>query len=319
MSTKFIFKKTKDFSLSEREQVKRLFFRVFGKEKSDDSIKRRYLNSCKGYSYHGLMLYQNMVVGLFTAIPYFYTYFGRKMTFALSVDTMIDPEHRGGKTSLLTMANLGYEALVDDNIPFIYGFPNELYYNHEKIILNTKDIGRLNYYVLPINIGAVFSKLRMLNPLSRISAKMIKSFPGIRHSTEYKYNIEKVNNELFEMHRYNNTYHTIKLDNGAKCIYKIYNEVNDIRTLYLIDVLPLSPNSFEEAIRYIYKAEADSIDILIYVGKLQFIPRNLIKVPRFLEPQKIRMTGKILIPGLVDESVFEIGNWNVNISNFDVR
>ena len=31
------------------------------------------------------------------------------------------------------------------------------------------------------------------------------------------------------------------------------------------------------------------------------------------------MTGKILIPDVMDSSVFNINNWNVNISDFDVR
>jgi hypothetical protein len=31
------------------------------------------------------------------------------------------------------------------------------------------------------------------------------------------------------------------------------------------------------------------------------------------------MTGKILIPELIDGRVFTLDNWNVNLSNFDVR
>jgi len=319
MSIKFAFKKTTELSSHEKEQVKKLFFCVFGKERTEESFERGYLCSCKGYSYHGLMLHKDVIVGSFNAIPYRYRYFDKELTFALSVDTMIAQEHRGGKANLIKMAETAYGAMIDDGVALIYGFPNELYYSHEKRILGTKDIGKLDYYILPLNIGAVVQKMKLFNLFSKIGSKVIIGLPRKRQKVKCKFNIDKVSDETFERHRYNESYRIIELDNGAKCIYKTYNEVHDARALYLIDVLPLSPDSFEEAIKRIYKAEANSTDVIMYVGKLPFNPRNIVKTPRFMEPQKIRMTGKILIPGLVDKSIFEIGNWNVNISNFDVR
>ena len=61
------------------------------------------------------------------------------------------------------------------------------------------------------------------------------------------------------------------------------------------------------------------VDIIIYVGKLPSRPAGLWKVPDSKKPRKIRMTGKILIPDAVDGSVFNIDNWRVNLSDFDVR
>ena len=319
MDTEIIFKKTTHLSMPERAQIRKLFRRVFERDMTDGIFEQRFLKSCLGASYHGLLKHEGEIVGSFSAIPYRYRYFGKELTFALSVDTMIAPEHRGGKTNLTNMAELVYKAMVDDSIPLIYGFPNELYYNHEKRILETNDIGKLNYYILPLKVGAVFQKMKLFNLLSQIGSKVIIGLPRKRQKVKCKFNIDKVSDETFERHRYNESYRVIELDNGAKCIYKPYNEVHDARILYLIDVLPLSPDSFEEAIKRIYKAEANSTDVIMYVGKLPFNPRNLVKTPKFMEPQKIRMTGKILIPGLVDKSVFEIENWNVNISNFDVR
>ena len=319
MSIKFIFKKTTELSFPEREQVRKLFFHVFGRERTEDSLQRAYLYSCKGYSYHGLMLHEDVIVGSFSAIPYRYKYFGRDMMFALSVDTMIAPEHRGGKSNLVTMANLVYEALIKNDIHFIYGFPNELYYSHEKRILKTRDIGSLSYYILPINIGAVFQKVRLLNPLSRLFARAAVSLPRIQRVRACKYNIEKVNDGVFEKHRYNDTHCNIELSDGAKCVYKICEEKHKVRTLYLIDVSPLTANSFGEAVRQVYRLAGRSADIIIYVGKLPFRPYGLIKLPKLLEPQKIRMTGKILSCDFLDNFLFALENWNVNISNFDVR
>ena len=104
-----------------------------------------------------------------------------------------------------------------------------------------------------------------------------------------------------------------------ECTYKIYEEIQRAQTLHIIDVLPLTPDSFEEAIKQVYKATAACVDLIIYVGKLPFKPRRLIRLPKSMEPQKIKMTGRILKPEIVDRSVFAIENWNVNVSNFDVR
>jgi len=315
----FVFKKTTGLSEDEREQIRSLFLRVFEKEIPPELFERRFLYSCKGYSYHGLMLHEKAIVGSFTAIPYRYKYFGKELVFGLSVDTMIAPEHRGGKSNLVKMAGLVYQGLVDDGIPFIYGFPNELYYNHEKRIHNTKDIGKLDYYILPVNIGAVISKAKLLNPLSRLCAKAVMGLPGVRRAAGCGYYIEKVDNGQFRKHRYDDTYSFIDLGGGAECVYKIYEEQKQVSTVYIIDVMPLTPVCFDEAVRRVYRLTSGDIDLIIYVGKLPFRPRRLIKIPGAMEPQKIRMTGKILMPEVVDESVFEIENWNVNISNFDVR
>lgn len=318
MKPEISFKRTSQLSVAEKEQIRELFLRVFEKKMDRALLERKYLCTPKGYSYHGLMLHDKVIVGTFNAIPYRYKYFGREMIFGLSVDTMIDAEHRGGKY-LVKMANLVYESLIDEGIPFIFGFPNEYFYRHEKRIMKTRDIGNLNYYVQPINIGAVIPKMRLLNLLSQYFTKIIISLPLTLHSPERKYNIEKVGGKEFEKYRYDDSYSRIALGDEAVCIYKIHEEENKVRTLYIIDVLPLTPTIFAKAIKQIYRVTHKSIDLMIYVGNLSFRSTRLLKLPNFKQPKKIRMTGKILIPGVVDYSVFAIENWNVNLSNFDVR
>ena len=318
MKPNIIFRKSNQLSIAEIQQFRYLFFRVFEKKMDEGLFGRKYLHTPKGYSYHGLMLHEKVIVGTFNAIPYRYKYFDREQIFALSVDTMIDPEHRGGG-HLLKMANLVYEALIRDKVPLIFGFPNEYFYRHEKRVLGTRDIGELDYYLLPRNIGAVVPKMRLLNFLSRICARIIIGLPRIERPTEWKYKIEKTDSKEFVKHRYDDSYSTIELNNGAKCTYKICEENQKVRTLYIIDVLPLKPAAFAKAVKEVYKVAGRTMDIIIYVGKLPFKPALLIRVPESRKPQKIRMTGKILIPEVVDHSVFAIENWNVNISNFDVR
>ena len=275
--------------------------------------------SPSGYSYHGLLMHEDEIVGSFNAIPYRYLCYGQQRLFALSVDTMISPQHRGGKTNLTTMANLVYEAMVKDGIDFIYGFPNELYYAHEKRILGTLDIGKLNYYVLPINVGTVMRRFRGLNYASRFFARIMAGFPGSRNAIAHKYDIEKINDEQFIKHRYDDSYSFLSLNNGASCVYKIYKEEEGVEALHLLDIWPMTPVAMDEAVLKLLRQYFGFVDLIIYVGRLPFRPRRLIKVPQWLEPQKIRMTGKILVEGKIPDSIFDINNWNVNVSNFDVR
>jgi hypothetical protein len=55
------------------------------------------------------------------------------------------------------------------------------------------------------------------------------------------------------------------------------------------------------------------------VGKLVTRPAGLWNVADSKKPRRIRMTGKIRIPDVIDGSVFNMNNWSVNISNFDMR
>ncbi len=318
MKKKVVLKKTSELSGSEIKQIRDVFLSVFKKEMTQESFEKRFLNSADGYSYHGLLLDDDLIVGSFSAVPYRYKYFGKEMIFALSVDTMILREHRGKPSSLPKMANLVYQALIDDGIPLIYGFPNELYHNHEKRLMGSKDIGRLYYYMLPLNIGAIVSKMKCCNFLSQSFVKIFMALNRKSADGDFKYNIEKVNDEVFDRHRYDDSYSFLDIDGKGRCVYKIYDE-NGAKTLHILDVSPLSPKLFQKAIQKVYKVASEEVDAILYVGALPFYPKGLIKVPRFVEPQRVMMTAKVLIPDMVDESVFSIANWNVNVSNFDVR
>ena len=319
MGTSITFKRTVDLSQQQLEQMRRLFIRVFAQEIDASTYHRRFMGSPKGYSYHGLLMHENEIVGSFSAIPYRYLCFGKERLFALSVDTMIAPEHRGGKANLIAMAQLVYEGMVKDGIDFIYGFPNELYYAHEKRILGTRDIGRLNYYVLPVNIGTVMRRFRILNYPSRLFARIVTGLGTPGDTTRCSYNIEKINDAQFIRHRYDGSYSFLSLGGDSQCVFKQYAEEGGVRTLHLLDVWPMTPAAMNEAVREIFQRHRNDVDLILYVGRLPFRSLRLIKVPQRLSPQKIRMTGKVLVEGAVPDSIFDINNWNVNVSNFDVR
>jgi len=319
MNLEFIFKKTNQFLAVEKEQYLELFFRVFRKRIGPDQFDRKYLCTPTGYSYHGLMIADEQVVGAYSTIPYSYKYFGKQVMLALSVDTMIDEQQRGGPFNLLKMATLVYDAMKRDNIGFVFGFPNNNAYEVTKKVLKWRDIGELDFYILIQNIGGIIPKMSFLNSFSRLFAREMITLPKSPNGREYEYNIQKLDGKEFDEHRYDGWYRVIDLGHGAKCVFKIYVEAPMARTLYVIDVSPLTPNVFDKAIKQIYRIIAKSIDLIIYVGKLPFPPSTLIKLPESRKPRKVRMAGKILLPEVIDDRIFKIDNWNVNLSNFDAR
>jgi hypothetical protein len=318
MSYRLAFKITTELSSIEKHQVVSLFNKVFRKEADIEWFDRKYCPTTLGYSYHGLLFCDKEVVGTFNAIPYRYHYYGKELTFGLSVDTMIDPSHRGGG-HLVRMGEMAYEAMISDEVPFLLGFPNEHYYEHEKRIFATKDIAELDYYMLPLNIGAIVKWARIGNPLSRLLAKTLVGICRPKDHSTIPYPIEKVSDDVFIKHRYDDSYQKIPLEYNGLSMVRICDEDRGVRVAYIIDVAPLNPGTFAEAVRRTYHAVRNSADVIIYVGKPVFSPPGLFRVPDVCKPQRIRMTGKTLIPTKVDDRIFDIRNWNVNISNIDVR
>lgn len=316
--THVAFKRTDQLTESEQQQMRDVFEAVFNKKMTKDTFDRKFFYTPKGYSYHGLMLYEKTVVGATSAVPGRYKFFGQEHIFSLSVDTMIDPKYRGGG-HFLKMIKLVHEGLINDGIPFIFGFPNEHFYAVQKRLLKYEDIGELDYYVLPLNIGSVVRKLKPFNVLSRSFCRLAARFCRIPGNSEAGHGIAKVVDKQFERHRYDASYSRIALREAAECIYKIYEEEGGIRTLYIIDVVPLTAASLARAVKQICRTAVKAVDIIIYVGKLPSRPAGLWKAPDSKKPQRIRMTGKILVPDVIDSAVFNLNNWCVNISDFDVR
>jgi len=72
-----------------------------------------------------------------------------------------------------------------------------------------------------------------------------------------------------------------------------------LRTGILIDVTPLTKTNFDTAVRLIRDREP-ALSVLAFQG------------------QAWTLGGRILIPDQVDERIFELENWNINLSNGDM-
>ncbi len=319
MDCRFAFKKTFELSTLDKDRFCKLFSGVFPRALSRAAFDRKYSCTPLGYSYHGLMFAGDALVGAYNLIPYVYRCFGARVLFGLSVDTMIRPDRRSGPFNLLCMATMTEEAAARDGVAFLFGFPNEQAYRPTRRLLGWADIGRLDFYVLPWNLGAANPRLAWLNIPARLWARSGLAWPRITRQRPKRFDVEKVGDASFDRHRYDGKHSTLSLGGDAKCVYRLCTEKDNVRVAFLVDVAPLTPECFALAVRHVYAVTVRRADMLMYVGRLPFRPGGCFRVPPSWEPRQVRMCGKILKPDLVDERIFDVEHWNVNISNSDVR
>jgi hypothetical protein len=319
LSRDFVYKRTDQLSKEDTEQFLALFARVFPRVMSHKEFERKYLRTPLGYSHHGLMYADGSLAGAYNLVPYVYNYFGAQRLFGLSVDTMVAQEHRGGPFNMVKMATPACDEAQQDGVSFAFGFPNENAHGFTTRVLKWSDMGELDFYALPINVGALRPALRWANRVSRLSAGGFVRLPRLGRRIEREFRIEKVHDRQFEEHRYGREHQVIHLGHGGQCVYRTCLEADQVRTTYIIDVVPLTPACFARAVRAVYGLVGGQTDLLLYVGRLPFRPSGMMRVPPSRRPRRIWMCGRILDRGLMDDRVFKVDNWNVNISNFDVR
>ena len=143
----------------------------------------------------------------------------------------------------------------------------------------------------------------------------------IKVKNEYKFSVYKINNENFNKSRYNDNkdYKFVDVE-SCKLIYKITGnkKYNDAKIIYIIDVFPLTKGNLEKSVKELKKITS-GIDLIIYIGKLKATPNNLLKIPDFFFKKQTYVSGAVLDSSQINESVFDISKWNINLSNFDIK
>ena len=315
----FINKKTTELSDNEINQFCSLYTTVFCKaDKSIDSFKKEYMNSALGYSFHSLMFLDGELVGAHNEIPVHYIINGEKVIFCFGTDVMIKEGFRNF-FNLAKLVSLSEKALKNDGIMFIFGFPNEKSYSVFNKAFKYRDIGCLNTYVLPYRIGGINPKFKFLNPFSIVAAKLMSSLSVLRtnkQSNSYLIDKDREAQAKYRFQWFGGKYNIVSVEDFC-FVYKIILKDN-IKTAFLLDLNVVNPQNLVQAIKYIIKKDSKNFDLLIYTGKLNFNAFPLIRVPKKLEPKKFKFHGKLIGSEQIDERIFSIENWNVNLLCYDL-
>tara|TARA_Y100000590_G_C15697297_1_gene1005582 strand:+ start:845 stop:1822 length:978 start_codon:yes stop_codon:yes gene_type:complete len=314
----FIFKKTSELNNDEIDQLIKLHNETMNKERSEEEFKEKYLYNFLGFSFHGLMKSNDKIVGCYNVIPYEFVFFSEKVLFGQWCENLIDSNFRGNFYNFKKLANIVNEELKNYKIFFVYGWPNKPLYVVSKRLLGMKDIGKLKYYVYPNNLRKFIAKYYPINIFLEIFLKLLIKVK-IKLNSQYKFSIYKIHNDSFHQGRYGkNKEYKFLSNSNYKLVYKIENseKYNNAKIIWIIDVFPLTKANLEKSVNQLKHLFKDT-DLIVYIGCLNKIPNNLFEIPeKFLKRQSI-FSGKILDSTQIKDTVFDISNWNINLSNFD--
>jgi hypothetical protein len=289
-----------------------LFEIVFEKPCPEDLFVRKFANNPTGRSVHSLMFLDGKLIGAFSAIPVPYRFFGQTLLFAITADLMIHPNHRGPVSRVQKLSSGLYDALVREGVAFVFCCLRDQVFQLHHALSGWQAIGKISYYAAP-SFALARAAVRAWN---QRAAK----------PPDAAYEIEKIADARFTDWRYRifpTRYTTIRLPGDATAIYAtdLYYPISGIpprlRTGILLDVSPLTKTNFDTAVRQIREREPN-LSFVAYQGYLRFQPREMLRIPAKYEKQPWTLGGKVLIPGHVDARIFDLNNWNINLSNGDL-
>ncbi len=313
-----IFRKTSELTETDLQQIVLLFRRVFDKERSVEVYLNQCVNNPLGYSYHSMLVEDGEIVGFNSYVPSYYIVDGKKLLFANSIDSMVAKEHRDF-FNFKDMVDRAYKEMKKDGISFVYGYPND---NAYPVVIKSrlmKDIGRMNTYCLPVRIGGVKRSLAFLNPLSSLFCRIWVSVSGALASgkvAEFPVHKEEASYNSSRYKRGDGNYSTADL--GDATLYYKIKEHEGVRTAFIIDITRKSPANFVRAVKHILRNHGREFDLILYPGWLPFGITGLIRLPRRFEPKNFNFTGKILDKEAIPKEIWDISNWDTNLSNYDL-
>lgn len=314
----FVVKVTTELSESEIEQINALFAEVFSQQRTLQEFLDRFANTPFGYSYHSLLKDEGRIVAADSCVPFWYLHGEERFIAAFGADTMVAKPYRGF-SNVKRLIDKEKNRMRADGVHLRFGFPNDKMFPVVTKGFKSRAVGKLRIYVLPIRIGGIKPRLRWLNPLSRLAALFLCGLSHLsRGETAYSFNYRKERSSFdpFRYRWFGGDYQIVDSDHG-RFVYR-KKEHEGVATAFLLDVHPVSRCNFEQAVRHIHSKEHRNVDAILYIGHLPFLPVSLLRVPRKFEPKQFNFTASLLKAENFCDSLFDIRNWEINLSSFDL-
>ncbi len=313
-----IAKRTDQLTEKEIDDIYALFAEVFGKVRTSEEFHKQFENTSRGYSYHAIAIEEGRVIGHNVYIPFTYLKESESFLLCLSVDAMIHPlwQGKGLYRKLLSECE---KLAIKDGCVLRIGFPNDSSYPIQVKGFGYNDVGRLSTYILPINLGQLFPKFKLLNVLSRIIGKLLTDLALLSRSQKlrtYKYRKDRSSFDAIRYKWFGGNYE-VRNNGKVKWIYK-EADFKGYTATFILDVWPMTKKNFDTAVREIYKEKKDITPAIIYVGNLPFRPLSMLTIPKYFEPKHFHFVSKILNSNVIGQDSLEISNWELNLSNYDL-
>ncbi len=318
MSELFHLYRTSELSEGQLRGICDLFEETFHHQKGPERFLKQFGNTgFDGGSYHVIAEEGGRVLATFSFIPYRYLLSGKEIKCVLGSDLIVSPEINLGIGGIASMYKLAAERFKTEDFKFLFGFPNDNMYDYDKVVMRMSDICILDFYVMPVNPGIVKKNLSCLQwlfyPCVRLAFAVCKACSSAK---KISFPIEKVDDGQFRRSRYDERHHFLKLSDGGDVVYTVYQE-EKMPVAYILDITPMSPKNFYDAFLRVAAAVKKEAAVVAYpANKLPFF--SPIRVPRRFLPRILHMVLKKIDRNVSDE-VLDGKNWNMNLSNFDVR
>lgn len=316
---------TNEWSDNEWFTYQQSFNSVFEKEYDVEFFKHKYFTVVDGNSYHALLLNDERdVVGGCSVCPFIYKNSEEMIKIGQAVDVFILEEYRTDPLMLKRMYNQLVKLLIVNDIKSVMAVPNITAYPYWKNIVKWKDVGDLNYWMLPIKVGNIVKKWKLLNVFSLMFSYLLLGFNAvimqIANSKEKLSLYELVIDDDFCNNRYSQEHIKVTVQDII-FYYRIYDE-HGVKTAYLIDARQngrLTYKALFKGVNYIIRKT--NADLILYVGSMKLFQTLLIKVPKGFEPKRLPLTCDILNKEDIDNyaNMLEFRSWNFGLLNYDVR
>lgn len=321
--------KTKELSDTEWAQIVDGFNQSFNLDKTVESMKKNYLNSVIGYSYHALdFTEEGLLRGYNSIVPTKYIYKGQSILVGISGGTFVNKEYRSDVFIFKHLMEALFDYCSKDGMIMKVGVPNKNSFKYTLKMNKAKLVGYLNYYILPIRLFNITSlrSLKILNFFSvffsRLHLFCISALSLLYNPKSKGRLLEIVCDRLFYDTRYRNRKYYSECSKGdITGFYRVVEE-DGMRVAYIMDFKEENRKSLKAlsfVSRRILSAER-KIDAIMYVGTMNMCQPLLIKVPHKMEPKPLPLTINVINgDSTLEADALDMNSWDFSLQNFDVR
>lgn len=321
MSYRIIAKYSNELKQIEWLEIKNSFNLIFKKDFNVQYFKSKYSLNPLGFSCHGILYKNDKIVGSFTILPRNYFVHGEKKLIGIGCDAFIIEKHRKDPHFLKKMSESVFSKISEFNINCFISLPTlSTPYKYWKILGKWRDIGVLDYYLFPVNVGKLVFKKSIFKYLSFIAAYIISYLFKLIYTNSKKLSIKKIYIEMNEISKkerfFLDSYKYVILSNNDWACYRIVEE-KGFKIAYIIYINKKSNKNISSIIFKIISNTGLKIDMILYIGNLKNKPFNLIKIPKKLYPRKANFIG--ICKEENELEIFDFDSWDVSLADFDIR
>lgn len=297
------------------------FNEVFKKEYPPSFFQKKYINVKDRNSYHALLEDEKEgVVGGCTILPCQYERNGEIFLIGLAVDVFIRESYRSDPLMLRRMYKQLKSILIEKGVVAVVAVPNATAYPYWKNVVKWKDIGTINYWMLPVRIGNILNKWSFLNCISLLYTYTVTSFSvltSICNASTSNYTYRILPEDEFLQHRYEGDY-TIYKDNIYFYVFRIMNE-KGIKTAYILDATKYGMRSSKALLKAVRHILQSKVDLVLYVGKMGCFQTLFFKAPKKVEPKLLPLTCDLMSDEDKYTDIYQMDEWDFGLKNYDVR